>query len=200
MKKILFTFLFLLVAFPVYAYELLMFTSVNCIYCQNWFKEVAPTYEKSEYAKVLPLHTVNIDKAPPQWIRRAVESGRLEPIRVTPTFVVWKNREIIRTEGYVNRDQFYMVMDGFMEYVNGDLGSSPKVIPRTEGSNGMGPGVGDRKFNPKNPPDGVVNSRDIFKHMYKTAEEALAASKWLGCKGNVHYHDEEAVWMPCVME
>lgn len=63
------------------------------------------------------------------------------------------------------------------------------------------PGAGDnRKFNPKNPPDGVINSRDIFQHMYQTAEEALAASKWLGCKGNVHFHDDEAVWMPCVME
>jgi hypothetical protein len=36
--------------------------------------------------------------------------------------------------------------------------------------------------------------------MYPTAEEALKASKWLGCNGNIHYHDEEAVWMPCVME
>ena len=49
-------------------------------------------------------------------------------------------------------------------------------------------------------PEGVINSRDLFQHMYKTPEEALKASDWFGCHGNIHYHKAENVWMPCSME
>ena len=194
MKKLLFVVLFLLMSVvPVDALDLLMFSSSKCSYCQDFLREVVPEYHKTKYHKVLPLKIIDIDKPPPQWILNAFSSEGLFPIRVTPTFVAWDNREIIRTEGYVSKEDFYKVMEAFLGHFE-----VPRVeIPKLEGP----PGAGDnRKFNPKNPPDGVINSRDIFQHMYQTAEEALAASKWLGCKGNVHYHDEEAVWMPCVME
>ena len=194
MKKLIFVVLFLLMSVvPVDALDLLMFSSSKCSYCQEFLREVVPEYHKTKYHKILPLKIIDIDKPPPQWILNAFSSEGLFPIRVTPTFVAWDNKEIIRTEGYVSKEDFYKVMEAFLGHFE-----VPRVeIPKLEGP----PGAGDnRKFNPKNPPDGVINSRDIFQHMYQTAEEALAASKWLGCKGNIHYHDEEAVWMPCVME
>ena len=194
MKKLIFVVLFLLMSVvPVDALDLLMFSSSKCSYCQDFLREVVPEYHKTKYHKILPLKIIDIDKPPPQWILNAFSSEGLFPIRVTPTFVAWDNKEIIRTEGYVSKEDFYKVMEAFLGHFE-----VPRVeIPKLEGP----PGAGDnRKFNPKNPPDGVINSRDIFQHMYQTAEEALAASKWLGCKGNVHFHDEEAVWMPCVME
>ena len=194
MKKLIFVVLFLLMSVvPVDALDLLMFSSSKCSYCQEFLREVVPEYHKTKYHKILPLKIIDIDKPPPQWILNAFSSEGLFPIRVTPTFVAWDNKEIIRTEGYVSKEDFYKVMEAFLGHFE-----VPRVeIPKLEGP----PGAGDnRKFNPKNPPDGVINSRDIFQHMYQTAEEALAASKWLGCKGNVHFHDDEAVWMPCVME
>ena len=194
MKKLIFVVLFLLMSVvPVDALDLLMFSSSKCSYCQDFLREVVPEYHKTKYHKILPLKIIDIDKPPPQWILNAFSSEGLFPIRVTPTFVAWDNKEIIRTEGYVSKEDFYKIMEAFLGHFE-----VPRVeIPKLEGP----PGAGDnRKFNPKNPPDGVINSRDIFQHMYQTAEEALAASKWLGCKGNVHFHDDEAVWMPCVME
>ena len=194
MKKLLFVVLFLLMSVvPVDALDLLMFSSSKCSYCQEFLREVVPEYHKTKYHKILPLKIIDIDKPPPQWILNSFTSGGLNPIKVTPTFVVWDHREVLRSEGYTDKKAFYMVMEAFLGHFE-----VPRVeIPKLEGP----PGAGDnRKFNPKNPPDGVINSRDIFQHMYQTAEEALAASKWLGCKGNVHFHDEEAVWMPCVME
>jgi hypothetical protein len=195
MKKVLFIVLFFLMSvLPVSALELIMFSSSKCSYCQNFIKEVVPGYDKTKYHKTLPLKIIDIDDPPPQWVLNAFKDDALFPIKVTPTFVVWDSREVLRTEGYVGVDEFYQVMDAFIDHFN-----VPRVeIPKQEGSHGR-PNK-SFEFKPNNPPDGVINSRDIFKHMYKTAEEALAASKWLGCNGNVHFHDEEKVWMPCVME
>ena len=201
MKKLLFVVLFLLMSVvPVDAIDLLMFSSSRCSYCQDFLMEVVPEYHKTKYHKTLPLKIIDIDQDPPQWILNAFSNESLYPIRVTPTFVAWDKREVVRSEGYVGVDEFYQVMDAFLGHFEVPRTNKPKVeIPRQEGSH-FSRHNKSFEFNPKNPPDGVVNSRDVFKHMYQTAEEALAASKWLGCKGNIHYHDEEAVWMPCVME
>ena len=200
MKKVLFVVLFLLMSVvPVDALDLLMFSSTKCSYCQDFLREVAPGYPDTKYHKVLPLKIIDIDNPPPQWVLNAFSNESLFPIRVTPTFVAWDNREIIRTEGYVSKEDFYKVMEAFLGHFEVPRTTKPKIeIPRQEGSHSRH--NKSFEFNPRNPPDGVVNSRDVFKHMYQTAEEALAASKWLGCNGNIHYHDEEAVWMPCVME
>jgi hypothetical protein len=201
MKKVLFVVLFLLMSVvPVDALDLLMFSSSKCSYCQNFIKEVVPGYDKTKYHKLLPLKIIDIDNPPPQWILNAFKDDALFPIKVTPTFVVWDNREVLRTEGYIGVDEFYQVMDAFIGHFEVPLmQKEPKIeIPKLEGSHGRH--NKSFEFKPNNPPEGVINSRDIFKHMYPTAEEALKASKWLGCNGNIHYHDEEAVWMPCVME
>ena len=189
MKKILFTFLFLLVAFPVYAYELLMFSNSHCGYCQAFLNEVAPTYDKTEYAKYLPLKVIQVNNRMPDWIAKAMEEGRLSPIRATPTFVIWNNEEIARLEGYAGKEKFFESIGVFIEE------TEKIVIEKPEGSHGPMDDFGSRRV----PPEGVINSRDIFAHTYKTPKEALKASKWLDCGGNIHFHDKEEVWMPCSM-
>ena len=201
MKKLLFVVLFLLMSVvSVDALNLLMFSSSKCSYCQNFIKEVVPEYDKTKYHKVLPLKIIDIDQPPPKWILNSFNNGGLYPIKVTPTFVAWDNREVLRSEGYTDKETFYQIMEAFIGHFEvPQMQKKPTIeIPKQEGSHGRH--NESFEFKPNNPPEGVINSRDIFKHMYKTAEEALKASKWLGCNGNIHYHDEENVWMPCVMQ
>jgi thiol-disulfide isomerase/thioredoxin len=189
MKKILFTFLFLLVAFPVYAYELLMFSNPHCGYCQAFLNDVAPTYGDTEYAKILPLKVIQVNNRMPIWIGKAMNEGRLSPIRATPTFVIWDDRkEIARLEGYGGKESFYEVLAAFVEANTGEFKTPPSRGPMDE--------FGSSRV----PPEGVINSRDLFQHMYKTPELALKASDWFGCHGNIHYHEDKKVWMPCNME
>ena len=64
----------------------------------------------------------------------------------------------------------------------------------------LGEQIGMDEFgNPTLPPKGVINSKRIFDHTYKTPNEALKAAEWFGCGGNIHYHAHEKVWMPCSM-
>ena len=190
MKKLLLACLFLLVALPVAAAELLMFSNPHCGFCQSFLNEVKPTYHKTEYAKYLPLKVINITDEMPKWIQTAMEEGRLTPIRNTPTFVIWdNNEEVARLVGYGGKEKFYESIGVFVQ-------ENEKVtIKKPEGSHGPMNEFGD----PRVPPEGVINSRDIFAHTYKTAEEALKASIWFGCNGNIHYHKHEKVWMPCSM-
>ena len=49
MKKLLLAFMFvLLMAIPVEALQLLMFSTDRCGFCRDFHKEVTPTYNKSE--------------------------------------------------------------------------------------------------------------------------------------------------------
>ena len=188
MKKILLTLVFLLIAFPAYAYELLMFSNPQCQYCQKFLEEVKPTYHKSEYAKHLPLKVINTNVNPPIWIRKAFEEFRLEPINETPTFVIWDGKEVARLIGYIGKEKFYESIGVYIEENTGEFKSMPDRGPMNQ--------LGD----PLLPPPGVINSRNLLSHMYKTPELALKASDWFGCGGNIHYHPEENVWMPCSME
>ena len=53
-------------------------------------------------------------------------------------------------------------------------------------------------------PNGVINSHDIFDHIYKTRKEAEVAAMWIGCGNAVHTHEmpdgDGVIWMPCKME
>mgnify|MGYP003970694755 CR=1 FL=1 len=178
MKKILFTLLFLLVAFPVYAYELLMFSNPHCGYCQAFLNEVAPTYADTEYSKVLPLKVIQVNNKMPEWLGRAFEEKRLKPIIATPTFVIWDKKEIARLEGYGGKEVFYEMLGDFIQKNVKEFDIPQKSI---------------------NAPEGVINSRDIFSHIYKTPAEALKAATWLGCSSNIHFHKKEQAWMPCSM-
>ena len=105
--SILFTLLFL--SLPLSAYELLMFSVSNCIYCIAFNEQVAPTYNDTKYAETLPL-TI-IDNADiPDWFQTAYEEGRIEPIKGTPTFIIWDEEnqiEIERIVGYNGKEWFY---------------------------------------------------------------------------------------------
>ena len=105
--SILFTVLFL--SFSASAYELLMFSVSNCIYCIAFNEQVAPTYNDTEYAETLPL--IIIDNADiPDWFHVAYEEGRIEPIKGTPTFIIWDEEnqiEIERIVGYNGKEWFY---------------------------------------------------------------------------------------------
>ena len=189
MKKLLLAFMFvLLMVLPVQAFELLMFSTERCGFCRDFLEEVEPTYHDSEYAKHLPLNIIDIDQPPPKWIIEAFEDGRLAPIERTPTFVIWDDKELARLVGYVGKEKFYESIGTFIEENVSEFETpSPERGPM------------DDFGNARVPPLGVINSRDLFKHMYKTAEEAVKASHWFGCHGTIHYHKDENVWMPCSM-
>ncbi len=188
MKKILLALMFvLMMVIPVEALQLLMFSTDRCGFCRDFHKEVTPTYHKSEYAKHLPLKVIDIDQPPPRWIQKAFDEFRLSPIEQTPTFVIWDDKEVARLIGYVGKHKFYESIGAFIEENTGKFIEPPNRGPMDE-------------FGSVRPyPEGVINSRDLFQHMYKTPEEALKASDWFGCHGTIHYHDKEDVWMPCSM-
>ena len=107
MKKLLLTLFFILFAFPVYALELLMAHNPNCHICQKFIKEVAVDYNDSEQAKTLPLVIINVYEQP-EWFKEAYNEGRIEPIKRTPTFIVWNGRkELARLVGYHDKERFY---------------------------------------------------------------------------------------------
>ena len=106
MKKILLTFVFLLFALPVSAVELLMFSNPHCSYCQSFLKEVKPTYHETEYSKYLPLKVITMEGDMPTWIAKAFDEKRLQPIRSTPTFVIWDNKELARLIGIEKKKPF----------------------------------------------------------------------------------------------
>ena len=212
MKKLLLSFILVLcMVIPVSAFELLMFSNPGCIYCQKFLNEVEPNYHKSEYAKHLPLKVFDITKRTPEWFSRAASERRIDSINGTPTFVIWDNRmddgessELARLVGYDGAVEFYRMIGDFISG-NQSLFNiqerEPVEIPpmggvdrkRIEGSHShpmdKTPSV----------PEGVIDSKNIFDHTYQTPQEALKASEWLECDGNIHYHKKEKVWMPCSM-
>tara|TARA_B100002003_G_scaffold4091_1_gene3786 strand:+ start:134 stop:721 length:588 start_codon:yes stop_codon:yes gene_type:complete len=195
MKKILLTFLFLLIAFPVYAFELLMFSNPHCSYCQAFLNEVAPGYDKTEYAKYLPLKIIQVNTKMPDWIAEAMSDGRLAGIRVAPTFVIWDNsgihdrgKEIARLEGYPGKEIFYESIRIFIE-------NTEKIVIEKP-NRPDNPHQKPEKF-----PNGVYNSQDIMDHIYDTETEAQVAANWLGCEGtHTHMIKDEKIFMPCKME
>ena len=114
--SILFTLLFL--SLPLSAYELLMFSVSNCIYCIKFNEEVAPYYNKTTYAETLPL-TI-IDNADiPEWFHIAYAEGRIEPIKGTPTFIIFDTEsqaEVNRFVGYNGKEWFYERVASWIEH------------------------------------------------------------------------------------
>jgi thioredoxin-related protein len=92
-----------------HASELVMFEQGGCVWCAKWNREVAPIYEKTDEAKVLPLRRVDIDRQNSAGIALA------ERVLYTPTFVVVDDgREIGRIIGYSNDQSFWGLLDGLM--------------------------------------------------------------------------------------
>ena len=198
MKKLLLALVFTLVAFPVYAYELLMFSNPACSWCQKFMKEVEPEYHgQNIYAKKLPLRIISTESKPPQWFNDALDKGNIAPIKAIPTFVVWdEDLELARLTGYRGKDEFYKNLHDYIianEALFGKLEEpTPHKAPRRE----EGSHMKLEKF-----PNGVFMSQDIMDHIYETETEAINAAQFLGC-ANIHSHriNGETIWMPCRME
>ena len=196
------------------ASSLLMFSNPNCGYCQNFLKEVEPTYSQSEAGRLLPLHIIQMDKPVPDWYINAFKAKAIGRIAGTPTFIIWVNdQEEGRFVGYPGKEKFYAQLNGFIKenahLFGGEafLGKqnnkqwSPKVeVPSLHGDPRMDPNSSHNKpFKRPGAPAGVVDSDNIFDHTYDTPNKALAAADYLKCGSNIHYHAKENVWMPCSM-
>jgi cytochrome c551/c552 len=84
------------------ASELVMFEQGGCVYCARWNRDVAPVYDKTAEAKVLPLRRVDIGQQGKAGVTLA------SPVLYTPTFVVVDNgKEIGRITGYISDDSFW---------------------------------------------------------------------------------------------
>ena len=194
MKKLLLALVFTLVAFPVYAYELLMFSNPACSYCQKFMDEVEPEYHgQNIYSKKLPLRIIPTKGRPPQWFQDAVEAGNIGPIESIPTFVVWhEGREVARLTGYKGKDNFYRDLHNYLVANEDKFGKLDESTPKKqEGSH-----MNLEKF-----PNGVFKSQDIMDHIYKTETEAQVAANFLGCLGtHTHRMNGETIHMPCKMD
>ena len=201
--------LIILTATPVQSAELLMFSSKTCGYCIAFLKEVWPEYVKSPKQNILPLKLVDFDGSIPYWFTNALDRNKIDGIRATPTFVIFNNgEEIGRMEGYPGKDNFLTNINRYIEqnkvFLQKSFGKND-VIPMDEGSHSDIPPLVDlptlnSPHRESSRPEGVIDSRIIFDHMYKTPTEALTAAEWLQCGPNIHYHKKENVWMPCNME
>jgi thioredoxin-related protein len=84
------------------ASELVMFERDGCVWCQRWDRTVAPIYDKTDEAKLLPLRRIDVDRQSDGGIVLAA------PVRFTPTFVVVdQGREVGRIIGYANDESFW---------------------------------------------------------------------------------------------
>ena len=132
MKNIIITFaLFFMMTTSAVAAELIMFSMASCGYCQNFLKEVAPTYAESNFAKLLPLRIISMDrKKAPKWYDKAYNAKKIDGIAGTPTFVVFDNgEEKARLIGYQGKERFYEDMTNFIESNRESLQSTAGLNP-----------------------------------------------------------------------
>ena len=193
MKKLLLTLAFTLVAFPVYAYELLMFSNESCSYCQKFMNEVELEYHDTMYAKKLPLRIIETKGRPPLWFQKAVDEGNINAINSVPTFVVWDGaREVARLTGYAGKDVFYQDLRSFIVSNEDKFGKLDESTPQKQEV----PHTTLGKF-----PNGVFKSQDIMDHIYNTETEAQVAANFLGCLGtHTHIVNGKTIHMPCKMD
>jgi hypothetical protein len=193
MKKLLLALAFTLVAFPVYAYELLMFSNESCSYCQKFMNEVELEYHDMIYAKKLPLRIIETKGRPPLWFQKAVDEGNINAINSVPTFVVWDGaREVARLTGYAGKDAFYKDLRSFIISNEDKFGPLAESTPQKQEV----PHTKLGKF-----PNGVFKSQDIMDHIYNTETEAQVAANFLGCLGtHTHVVNGKTIHMPCKMD
>ncbi|MGM4917409.1 thioredoxin fold domain-containing protein [Tardiphaga sp. 813_E8_N1_3] len=87
------------------ASELLMFERDGCVWCARWNREIAPVYDKTDEAKLLPLRRIDMDRDKSPGVALA------SPVRFTPTFLIVDNgREIGRITGYMNDESFWSLL------------------------------------------------------------------------------------------
>ena len=98
-------FLIFLGALPLSSFaekRLLMFTSNVCPSCLSWERDIGVIYDKTPYAKQLPLTRTEVNSSIPN------EVVTKAPLVGTPTFVVLlDNYEIDRISGYSGSEMFW---------------------------------------------------------------------------------------------
>ena len=227
MKNIIITIaLFFIMTTSALAAELIMFSMASCGYCQNFLKEVAPTYADTDAAKLLPLRIISMDrKTAPKWFDQAYNKGKIDGVVGTPTFIVFDSgEEKARLIGYQGKDRFYDDINRFIDSnrVHLQRSAGKSTIPYEEETEvdyktaliqdkkvmeGSHNKIEEKKVMPhenEKLPNGVINSNDIFDHIYKTRKEAEIAAMWIGCGNEVHTHEmpdgDGVIWMPCAMK
>ena len=118
MKFLSILFTVLLLSLPLKAYELLMFSVSNCIYCIAFNEQVAPEYNDTVYAETLPLTIIDNEDIP-EWFQIAYEEGKIKKIRGTPTFIIFDEEsqaEIDRIVGYNGKEWFYEKIAYWVEH------------------------------------------------------------------------------------
>jgi len=113
-----------------YATEMIMFSTKTCGYCRNFLREVAPTYNDTEYAKLLPLRIISMDSQnAPKWFSKAYDERRIDGISGTPTFIIFSNgNEVARLIGYGGKDRWY---DDIKDFIK----NNKKQLEETAGKN-----------------------------------------------------------------
>ena len=167
----------------------------------------------------------------PKWYDKAYEARKIDGIAGTPTFIVFDNGvEVARLIGYNGMQNFYEDINNFIDsnrrHLERTAGQNPIPFESdTELDYKQALIQDDKKVNRSVPkqksplvpfiapdlstphkkqeklPNGVINSRDIMDHIYKTETEAEIAAMWLGCFGT-HTHDlpdKGLIYMPCEM-
>ena len=82
--------------------RLIMVTSDHCSYCQAWELDVGAVYDKSPYARTLPLTRVDIGS------KKLEDVTFQKPVVGTPTFLIIHNgQEIDRQNGYIGAEMFW---------------------------------------------------------------------------------------------
>ena len=131
MKKIIITLILLFgLTSSAYATEMIMFSTKTCAYCRNFLREVAPTYNDTEYAKLLPLRIISMDSQnAPKWFSKAYDERRIDGISGTPTFIIFSNgNEVARLIGYGGKDRWY---DDIKDFIK----NNKKQLEETAGQN-----------------------------------------------------------------
>ena len=227
MKNIIITIaLFFIMTTSALAAELIMFSMASCGYCQNFLKEVAPTYADTDAAKILPLRIISMDrKTAPKWFDQAYNKGKIDGVVGTPTFIVFDSgEEKARLIGYQGKERFFDDINRFIDSnrVHLQRSAGKSTIPYEEETEvdyktaliqdkkvmeGSHNKIEEKKVMPhenEKLPNGVINSNDIFDHIYKTRKEAEIAAMWIGCGNEVHTHEmpdgDGVIWMPCAMK
>ena len=118
MKFLSILFTVLLLSLPLKAYELLMFSVSWCSYCVAFNEQVAPEYNDTEYAEILPLTIIDAENIP-EWFTKVYKEGKIKKIRGTPTFIIWDEEsqiEIERIVGYNSKEWFYERIEYWIEH------------------------------------------------------------------------------------
>ena len=135
-----------------YATEMIMFSTKTCGYCRNFLREVAPTYNDSEYAKLLPLRIISMDqKNAPTWFSKAYDERRIDGISGTPTFIIFSNgNEVARLIGYRGKEDFYADIKDFVN-------NNKERLEKTAGQNPI-PYEKEHELDPKTASEELISN------------------------------------------